>query len=84
MNTIIINNASNPKYLWHLRIGHIANDRITKLKKLEILSNFESSSNPTCEAYIQGKMTRSPFIGQMARAKEILKIIHSDVYRPFN
>ena len=29
-------------------------------------------------------MTRSPFIGQMARAKEILEILHSDVCGPFN
>ena len=29
-------------------------------------------------------MTRSPFVGQMARAKEILEIIHSDVCGPFN
>ena len=44
----------------------------------------ESSSNPTYEACIQGKMTQSPFVGQMARAKEILEIIHSDIYGPFN
>ena len=29
-------------------------------------------------------MTWSPFIGQMARAKEILEIIHSDICGPFN
>ena len=28
-------------------------------------------------------MTRSPFVGQMARAKDILEIITSDVCRPF-
>ena len=50
---------------------------------MKILSNLESISNPTYEACLQGKMTRSPFIGQMARAKDILEIIHSDVCRPF-
>ena len=29
-------------------------------------------------------MTRSPFVRKMARAKEILEIIHSDICRPFN
>ena len=29
-------------------------------------------------------MTRSPFFGQMERAKEILEIIYSDVCGPFN
>ena len=28
-------------------------------------------------------MTRSPFVGQMAKAKDILEIIHSDVCGPF-
>ena len=63
VNTMLIHNASNLKYLWHLRLGHITDDRITKLKKLGILSHLESSSNPTYEACIQGKMTRSPFVG---------------------
>ena len=48
-----------------------------------ILSNLESASNSTCEACLQGKMTRSPFVGQMARAKDLLEIIHSDVCGPF-
>ena len=81
---MLIHNASNPKYLWHLRLGHITDDRIIKLEKLGILSHLESLSNPLCEACIQDKMTQSPFVGQMARAKEILEIIHSDICRPFN
>ena len=48
-----------------------------------ILRDLESASNPTCEACLQGKMTRSPFVGQMARAKDVLEIIHSDVCGPF-
>ena len=83
LNTILINDASNFKYLWHLRLYHIAEDRITKLERMGILSNLESTSNSTCEACLQGKMTRSPFIGQMTRAKDLLEIIHSDVCGPF-
>ena len=48
-----------------------------------ILSNLESASDSTCEACLQGKMTRSPFVGQMRRANEVLEIIHSDVCGPF-
>ena len=48
-----------------------------------ILSNLESWSDPTCEACLQCKMTRSPFVGQMRRANEVLEIIHSDVCGPF-
>ena len=82
-NTILINDASNCKHLWHLRLCHIAEDRITKLERMGILSNLESASNSTCEACLQGKMTRSPFVGQMKRANEVLEIIHSDVCGPF-
>ena len=49
-----------------------------------ILSDFQSASNSTCEAYLQGKMTRSPFVGQMAKAKDLLEIIHSIVCGPFS
>ena len=73
----------NSKYLWHLRLCHIAEDRIMKFERMRILSNLESASNSTCEACLQGKNTRSPFVGQMERAKDVLEIIHSDVYRPF-
>ena len=54
-----------------------------KLEKMGILSDPESTFDPTCEAYLQDKMTRSPFVGQMARAKDMLEIIHSDVCGPF-
>ena len=84
VNAMLIENASNSKYLWHLRLCHIAEDRIIKLERMKILSNLESSSNSTCEACLQGKMTRSPFVGQMERAKDVLEIIHSDVCGPFS
>ena len=45
--------------------------------------DFQSASNSTCETCLQGKMTRSPFVGQMAKAKNLLEIIHSNVCGPF-
>ena len=48
-----------------------------------ILSNLETISNSTYEDCLQGKMTRSPFVGRMERAKDVLEIIHSDVCGPF-
>ena len=47
VNAMLIENTSNSKYLWHLRLCHITKDRITKLERMGILSNFESTSNPT-------------------------------------
>ena len=48
-----------------------------------ILSNLKFGSDQTCKAYLQGNMTRSPFVGQMASVKNMLEIIHSDVCGPF-
>ena len=39
-NAMLIENASNSKNLWHLRFCHIVEDRITKLKRMGILSDF--------------------------------------------
>ena len=63
VNAMLIENTSNSKHLWHLRLCHIAEDRINKLERMGILSNLESASNSTCESCLQGKMTRSPFLG---------------------
>ena len=52
VNVMIIKNASNSKCLWHLRLCHITKDNIMKLEKMGILSNLDSASNPTCEAYL--------------------------------
>ncbi len=55
---------SSPKHLWHLRLGHIGEDRIAKLEKIRILSSLGSKPAPICESCLQGKMTQSPFVGQ--------------------
>ena len=49
-----------------------------------ILSDFQSVSNSTCEACFQGKMIKSPFVGQLAKAKDLLEIRHGDVCEPFS
>ena len=35
------------------------------------------------ESYIDGKMTKSPFIVQGLRTKECLELVHTHVYEPF-
>ena len=67
-----------------MRSCHIAEDMITKLGRMGILSDFQSASNSTCESCFQGKMTTSPFVGQMAKAKDLLEIIHGNVCGPFS
>ena len=48
-------------YLWHCRLGHINKNRINKLAQEGILEIDDYESLPTCESYLLGKMTKSPF-----------------------
>ena len=48
------------------------------------MSDFRSASNSTSESCLQGKMIRSLFVGEMAKAKDLLEIIHSVVCGPFS
>ena len=74
----------NSKFLWHLRLGHIGDKRISKLEKEGMLPSLGLGPYPTCESCLKGKMTKSPFVGQNERAKETLELIHSDVCGPLS
>ena len=47
----------NYKYLWPLRLGHIGEHGINKMKKDGILDLINFESYPVCESYLQEKMT---------------------------
>ena len=74
----------NLKYMWHLRLGHIGEERINKLDKDGLLGSLTSESYPVCESCLQEKLTKLPFVGQGERATEILSLIHTDVCGPFD
>ena len=40
----------NQKYLWHLRLGHIREDRLNKLKKDGLLGPLTFESYPVSES----------------------------------
>ena len=75
---------SNPKILWHHRLGHIGERRLVQLGESGILNSLGSEPYPTCESCLQGKMTKSPFKSKGERAKELLELIHTDVCGPFS
>ncbi|VFQ76223.1 unnamed protein product [Cuscuta campestris] len=77
-------NGLNQTYLWHCRLGHINEKRISKLHRSGILESFDLESYDTCESCLLGKMTKSPFTGHNERAGDLLALIHSDVCGPFN
>ena len=51
------------KYLWHLRLCHIGEDRLNKLEKDDLLRSLTSESYSICESCLQEKIAKLPFMG---------------------
>ncbi|GJR36907.1 retrotransposon protein, putative, ty1-copia subclass [Tanacetum coccineum] len=69
-------------YLWHCRLAHIIKKRIKQLQQDRLLKSTDDESFNQCESCLSGKMTKKPFPHSNERAKDLLGIIHSDVYGP--
>nr|GEU56232.1 retrotransposon protein, putative, Ty1-copia subclass [Tanacetum cinerariifolium] len=66
--------------LWHYRLGHISKKRIEKLLHDGLLNSFDIESLGKCVSCMSGKMARKPHSHQVERAKDLLRLIHTDVY----
>ncbi|KAK8557934.1 hypothetical protein V6N12_010157 [Hibiscus sabdariffa] len=77
-------NDSNQTYLWHCRLDHISERRISKLHKDGLLDPFVFEQMDGCESCLLGKMTKALFNGKGKRASDLLGLIHSDVCGPMN
>lgn len=76
--------VDNSTKLWHLKLGHISQDRIHRMAKDGSLGSLDPAPMPTCESCLQGKMTKSPFTGKGERVAELLGLIHTDVCGPLS
>ena len=72
----------NLTHLWHLRLGHINLDRIRRLVTSGHLSPLDVTSLLVCEPCLEGQMTMRPFKAKGYRAKEVLKLVHTDLCGP--
>ncbi|GKB66751.1 retrotransposon protein, putative, ty1-copia subclass [Tanacetum coccineum] len=70
-------------YLWQCRLGHINKKCIDKFQRDGILQLTHDESLEKCKSCIFGKMVRKPFPHQVEKAKDILRLIHTDVSGPF-
>ena len=52
---------------------------MSRLHKDGVLGSFDLESYDTCEPYLHGKMTKSPFTKTSEKASDLLGLIHSDV-----
>ena len=74
----------NETYLWHCRLGHIGETRLSKLYKERLIEPDVYETYPTCEPCLKGKMTKAPFTGTGVRANELLELVHTDVCGPMS
>jgi len=68
----------NSATLWHKRLGHISKQRIQRLVLDEILDPLYLSDFEVCIECIKGKRTNIRKLGAK-RAKDILKLVHTDI-----
>ena len=71
-------------HLWHCRLSHISERRMTELHKCRSLGSFDYESFETCESCLLGKMTKLPFKGKGERAHGLLDLIHTYVCGPMS
>nr|GEV55899.1 hypothetical protein [Tanacetum cinerariifolium] len=68
----------------HCRLGHISKKRIEKLQHDGLLESSVLRAFEKCVSCMSGKMAWEPYTHQVKRAKDLLRLIHTDVYGPFN
>nr|GEY17660.1 hypothetical protein [Tanacetum cinerariifolium] len=69
--------------LWHCRFGHISKKRIKKLQHDGLIDSTDLRAFEKCVSCMSGKMAKKPYTHQVERAKDLLGLIHTDIYDPF-
>nr|GEW40534.1 zinc finger, CCHC-type [Tanacetum cinerariifolium] len=64
--------------LWHCRLGHISKKRIEKLQHDGLLDSTNLKDFEKCVSCISRKISRKPYTHQVERAKDLLRLIHTD------
>jgi len=63
---------------WHARLGHVGQDRMSRLLKEGLLDQITKVKLPRCESCLAGKATAKPF-GKASTASSPLKAFHYDI-----
>ena len=67
-----------------MRLGHISHKRIQRLVKDVPLSLLDLEELSRVNLAYKGKITKRPFTSKGERAKQVLKLVHSDVCGPLS
>ncbi|GKA51350.1 zinc finger, CCHC-type containing protein [Tanacetum coccineum] len=79
MSNKIVKPNLNSTLLWHCRLGHISKKRIEKLQHDGLLALTDIKSFEKCVSCMSRKMARKPYSHQVERAKDLLRLIYTDV-----
>src|SRR4051812_17741618 len=80
---LLNNDIASESMKWHSRLGHIGQDRLSRLVKSGLTGSLTEVTLPTCESCLAGKATRKSF-GKARRASAPLDLIHSDICGPMS
>nr|GEV25129.1 retrotransposon protein, putative, Ty1-copia subclass [Tanacetum cinerariifolium] len=69
--------------LWHCLLGHISKKRIEKLQHDGLLDSSDLRAFEKYVSCMSEKMARKPYTQQVERAKDLFRLIHTDVCGPF-
>nr|GEX27687.1 hypothetical protein [Tanacetum cinerariifolium] len=69
--------------LWHCPLGYVSKKRIEKLQHDGLLNSTDLRDFEKCVSCMSGKMARKPYTHQVERAKDLLRLIHTNVCGPF-
>ena len=67
--------------MWHKRLGHMSEKGLKVLSDRKLLPGLTKVSLPLCEHCVVSKQHRLKFNTSTARSKNILDLVHSDVWQ---
>ena len=81
----VITKEGNSTYLWHKHLGHMSEKGLKILVGKNLLPCLKSYNLDLCEHCIYGRQRRVSFLrGGHDRKKNVLELVHSDVFGPVN
>lgn len=80
-STALANSFEKSTMMWHQKLGHMSERGLKILAEQKLLPGLKKVSLPFCEHCVTSKQHRLKFSSSSAKSKEILDLVHSDVWQ---
>ncbi|KAE8725329.1 hypothetical protein F3Y22_tig00008957pilonHSYRG00078 [Hibiscus syriacus] len=77
----VVSCSSDSAMLWHQKLGHMSEQGMKVLMEQKLLPGLTNVSLPLCEHCITSKQHRLKFNTSNSRGKNVLELVHSDVWQ---